>query len=153
MVCVWLLQSECEQRGESYWYSVTASVVTRIVENIEVSHPTLAKVSVYINEGRLNNRTMSLCNSLQFNSTTNCMLAHLYNCLNKNWTFIAGLLYQTCHDLTYKDMQNWRNTLCFCLAILYKAKCTEANTKQKSMFCVDHCCVRCAWESQLWEML
>lgn len=35
---VWLLQSECEQRGESYWYSVTASVVTRIVENIEVSN-------------------------------------------------------------------------------------------------------------------
>ena len=30
-------QSECEQKGESYWYSVTASVVTRIVENIEVS--------------------------------------------------------------------------------------------------------------------
>ncbi|XP_076596695.1 intermembrane lipid transfer protein VPS13D isoform X1 [Chaetodon auriga] len=28
--------SECEQRGESYWYSVTASVVTRIVENIEL---------------------------------------------------------------------------------------------------------------------
>uniref|UniRef100_A0A3Q2EIY1 Vacuolar protein sorting 13 homolog D n=1 Tax=Cyprinodon variegatus TaxID=28743 RepID=A0A3Q2EIY1_CYPVA len=26
----------CEQRGESYWYSVTASVVTRIVENIEL---------------------------------------------------------------------------------------------------------------------
>lgn len=33
-LCV--LQSECEQRGESYWYSVTASLVTRIVENIEV---------------------------------------------------------------------------------------------------------------------
>lgn len=31
-----VLQSECEQRGESYWYSVTASLVTRIVENIEV---------------------------------------------------------------------------------------------------------------------
>ncbi|XP_026223935.1 vacuolar protein sorting-associated protein 13D isoform X3 [Anabas testudineus] len=29
-------KSECEQRGESYWYSVTASVVTRIVENIEL---------------------------------------------------------------------------------------------------------------------
>ncbi|XP_059188288.1 intermembrane lipid transfer protein VPS13D [Centropristis striata] len=29
-------RSECEQRGESYWYSVTASVVTRIVENIEL---------------------------------------------------------------------------------------------------------------------
>ncbi|XP_035798448.2 intermembrane lipid transfer protein VPS13D isoform X2 [Amphiprion ocellaris] len=29
--------SECEQRGESYWYSVTASVVTRIVENIELN--------------------------------------------------------------------------------------------------------------------
>ncbi|KAE8293740.1 Vacuolar protein sorting-associated protein 13D [Larimichthys crocea] len=28
-------KSECEQKGESYWYSVTASVVTRIVENIE----------------------------------------------------------------------------------------------------------------------
>uniref|UniRef100_A0A1A7ZDZ5 Vacuolar protein sorting 13D n=1 Tax=Nothobranchius furzeri TaxID=105023 RepID=A0A1A7ZDZ5_NOTFU len=27
---------ECEQRGESYWYSVTASLVTRIVENIEL---------------------------------------------------------------------------------------------------------------------
>ena len=32
------LQSECEQRGESYWHSVTASVVTKIVENIEVNH-------------------------------------------------------------------------------------------------------------------
>lgn len=32
------VQSECEQRGESYWYSVTASVVTRIVENIEVGN-------------------------------------------------------------------------------------------------------------------
>lgn len=31
-------QSECEQKGESYWYSVTASVVTRIVENIEVKY-------------------------------------------------------------------------------------------------------------------
>uniref|UniRef100_A0AAZ3RG97 UBA domain-containing protein n=1 Tax=Oncorhynchus tshawytscha TaxID=74940 RepID=A0AAZ3RG97_ONCTS len=30
-------KSECEQKGESYWYSVTASVVTRIVENIEMS--------------------------------------------------------------------------------------------------------------------
>ncbi|CAK6974431.1 intermembrane lipid transfer protein VPS13D isoform X2 [Scomber scombrus] len=30
-------KSECEQRGESYWYSVTASVVTRIVENIELN--------------------------------------------------------------------------------------------------------------------
>lgn len=29
-------RSECEQRGESYWYTVTASVVTRIVENIEL---------------------------------------------------------------------------------------------------------------------
>ncbi|CAN9515953.1 unnamed protein product [Ophioblennius macclurei] len=29
-------RSECEQKGESYWYSVTASVVTRIVENIEL---------------------------------------------------------------------------------------------------------------------
>ncbi|XP_069382319.1 intermembrane lipid transfer protein VPS13D isoform X3 [Paralichthys olivaceus] len=29
-------KSECERRGESYWYSVTASVVTRIVENIEL---------------------------------------------------------------------------------------------------------------------
>ncbi|XP_028266472.1 vacuolar protein sorting-associated protein 13D isoform X2 [Parambassis ranga] len=29
-------KSECEQRGESYWYTVTASVVTRIVENIEL---------------------------------------------------------------------------------------------------------------------
>ncbi|XP_039657872.1 vacuolar protein sorting-associated protein 13D isoform X1 [Perca fluviatilis] len=29
-------KSECEQRGESYWSSVTASVVTRIVENIEL---------------------------------------------------------------------------------------------------------------------
>ncbi|XP_016135660.1 vacuolar protein sorting-associated protein 13D-like [Sinocyclocheilus grahami] len=29
-------KSECEQKGESYWYSVTASVVTRIVENIEL---------------------------------------------------------------------------------------------------------------------
>ncbi|XP_078806203.1 intermembrane lipid transfer protein VPS13D isoform X4 [Oryzias latipes] len=27
---------ECEQKGESYWYSVTASLVTRIVENIEL---------------------------------------------------------------------------------------------------------------------
>lgn len=35
--CVW--QSEGEQRGESYWYSVTASLVTRIVENIEVDTP------------------------------------------------------------------------------------------------------------------
>lgn len=34
VLCV--LQSECEQRGESYWYSATASLVTRIVENIEV---------------------------------------------------------------------------------------------------------------------
>ncbi|KAM6977932.1 LOW QUALITY PROTEIN: intermembrane lipid transfer protein VPS13D [Aplochiton taeniatus] len=30
-------RSECEQRGESYWYSATASVVTRIVENIELN--------------------------------------------------------------------------------------------------------------------
>ncbi|XP_061647829.1 intermembrane lipid transfer protein VPS13D isoform X2 [Phyllopteryx taeniolatus] len=30
-------KSECEQKGESYWYSVTASVVTRIVENIELN--------------------------------------------------------------------------------------------------------------------
>uniref|UniRef100_A0A672ZCY6 Vacuolar protein sorting 13 homolog D n=1 Tax=Sphaeramia orbicularis TaxID=375764 RepID=A0A672ZCY6_9TELE len=30
------VRSECEQRGESYWYSVTASVVTRIVDNIEL---------------------------------------------------------------------------------------------------------------------
>ncbi|CAM9319851.1 unnamed protein product, partial [Lampetra planeri] len=30
-------KSECEQRGESYWYSVTASVVTGIVENIELN--------------------------------------------------------------------------------------------------------------------
>ncbi|XP_054466000.1 intermembrane lipid transfer protein VPS13D [Anoplopoma fimbria] len=29
-------KSECEQRGESYWYSATASAVTRIVENIEL---------------------------------------------------------------------------------------------------------------------
>ncbi|XP_053704503.1 intermembrane lipid transfer protein VPS13D [Synchiropus splendidus] len=29
-------KSEFEQKGESYWYSVTASVVTRIVENIEL---------------------------------------------------------------------------------------------------------------------
>ncbi|XP_035236927.1 vacuolar protein sorting-associated protein 13D isoform X1 [Anguilla anguilla] len=29
-------KSECEQKGESYWYSVTASIVTRIVENIEL---------------------------------------------------------------------------------------------------------------------
>ncbi|KAK1801786.1 hypothetical protein P4O66_022429 [Electrophorus voltai] len=29
-------KSECEQKGESYWYSATASVVTRIVENIEL---------------------------------------------------------------------------------------------------------------------
>ncbi|KAJ8370962.1 hypothetical protein SKAU_G00109900 [Synaphobranchus kaupii] len=29
-------KSECEQKGESYWSSVTASVVTRIVENIEL---------------------------------------------------------------------------------------------------------------------
>ncbi|KAM3617296.1 uncharacterized protein V6R79_004435 [Siganus canaliculatus] len=29
-------KSECEQRGESYWYTVTASVVARIVENIEL---------------------------------------------------------------------------------------------------------------------
>nr|XP_015192573.1 PREDICTED: vacuolar protein sorting-associated protein 13D isoform X1 [Lepisosteus oculatus] len=29
-------KSECQQKGESYWYSVTASVVTRIVENIEL---------------------------------------------------------------------------------------------------------------------
>ncbi|KAK3518898.1 hypothetical protein QTP70_014935, partial [Hemibagrus guttatus] len=28
---------ESEQKGESYWYSVTASVVTRIVENIELN--------------------------------------------------------------------------------------------------------------------
>lgn len=34
--CFVFYQSECEQKGESYWYSVTASVVTRIVENIEV---------------------------------------------------------------------------------------------------------------------
>lgn len=32
-----LFQKEQQQKGESYWYSVTASVVTRIVENIEVS--------------------------------------------------------------------------------------------------------------------
>ncbi|KAM6982880.1 intermembrane lipid transfer protein VPS13D isoform 1-T1 [Tautogolabrus adspersus] len=30
-------KSECDQRGESYWYSATASVVTRIVENIELN--------------------------------------------------------------------------------------------------------------------
>uniref|UniRef100_UPI0037E8D5D5 intermembrane lipid transfer protein VPS13D n=1 Tax=Semicossyphus pulcher TaxID=241346 RepID=UPI0037E8D5D5 len=30
-------KSECDQRGESYWYSATASVVTRIVENIELT--------------------------------------------------------------------------------------------------------------------
>ncbi|XP_027026540.2 vacuolar protein sorting-associated protein 13D isoform X1 [Tachysurus fulvidraco] len=30
-------KSEREQKGESYWYSVTASVVTRIVENIELN--------------------------------------------------------------------------------------------------------------------
>ncbi|NWI06041.1 VP13D protein, partial [Thryothorus ludovicianus] len=30
-------KKEQQQKGESYWYSVTASVVTRIVENIEVS--------------------------------------------------------------------------------------------------------------------
>ncbi|KAJ8016357.1 hypothetical protein DPEC_G00006370 [Dallia pectoralis] len=30
-------KSECEQKGESYWYSITASVVTRIVENIELN--------------------------------------------------------------------------------------------------------------------
>ncbi|XP_077474724.1 intermembrane lipid transfer protein VPS13D isoform X1 [Stigmatopora argus] len=30
-------KSECEQKGESYWYTVTASVVTRIVENIELN--------------------------------------------------------------------------------------------------------------------
>ncbi|NXG68514.1 VP13D protein, partial [Baryphthengus martii] len=30
-------KKERQQKGESYWYSVTASVVTRIVENIEVS--------------------------------------------------------------------------------------------------------------------
>ncbi|CAL8369136.1 unnamed protein product [Lota lota] len=30
-------RSECEQRGESYWHSVTASVVTKIVENIELN--------------------------------------------------------------------------------------------------------------------
>ncbi|XP_007940863.1 vacuolar protein sorting-associated protein 13D [Orycteropus afer afer] len=29
-------KNECKQKGESYWYSVTASVVTRIVENIEL---------------------------------------------------------------------------------------------------------------------
>ncbi|NXA09982.1 VP13D protein, partial [Sapayoa aenigma] len=29
-------KKEQEQEGESYWYSVTASVVTRIVENIEL---------------------------------------------------------------------------------------------------------------------
>ncbi|XP_041130652.1 vacuolar protein sorting-associated protein 13D-like isoform X3 [Polyodon spathula] len=29
-------KSECQQKGESYWYSVTASMVTRIVENIEL---------------------------------------------------------------------------------------------------------------------
>ncbi|XP_007491817.2 intermembrane lipid transfer protein VPS13D isoform X1 [Monodelphis domestica] len=29
-------KNECQQKGESYWYSVTASVVTRIVENIEL---------------------------------------------------------------------------------------------------------------------
>ncbi|XP_053498784.1 intermembrane lipid transfer protein VPS13D isoform X2 [Ictalurus furcatus] len=29
-------KSESEQKGESYWYSATASVVTRIVENIEL---------------------------------------------------------------------------------------------------------------------
>ncbi|XP_014195954.1 vacuolar protein sorting-associated protein 13D isoform X2 [Haplochromis burtoni] len=29
-------KNECEQTGESYWYSVTASLVTRIVENIEL---------------------------------------------------------------------------------------------------------------------
>ncbi|KAJ8257579.1 hypothetical protein GJAV_G00187290 [Gymnothorax javanicus] len=29
-------KSECEQKGQSYWYSVTASIVTRIVENIEL---------------------------------------------------------------------------------------------------------------------
>ncbi|XP_063738866.1 LOW QUALITY PROTEIN: intermembrane lipid transfer protein VPS13D [Eleginops maclovinus] len=30
-------KSECEQKGESYWYSATASAVTRIVENIELN--------------------------------------------------------------------------------------------------------------------
>ncbi|KAL2089318.1 hypothetical protein ACEWY4_014006 [Coilia grayii] len=30
-------KSECEQKGESYWYSATASLVTRIVENIELN--------------------------------------------------------------------------------------------------------------------
>ncbi|XP_045402048.1 vacuolar protein sorting-associated protein 13D isoform X3 [Lemur catta] len=30
-------KSERQQKGESYWYSVTASVVTRIVENIELN--------------------------------------------------------------------------------------------------------------------
>ncbi|KAJ3586857.1 hypothetical protein NHX12_013249 [Muraenolepis orangiensis] len=29
--------SECDQRGESYWHSATASVVTKIVENIELN--------------------------------------------------------------------------------------------------------------------
>lgn len=37
MQSVFLIQSAREQKGESYWYSVTASVVTRIVENIEVT--------------------------------------------------------------------------------------------------------------------
>lgn len=34
-----VIQSEVGQKGESYWYSATASVVTRIVENIEVIFP------------------------------------------------------------------------------------------------------------------
>lgn len=36
-------KSERQQKGESYWYSVTASVVTRIVENIEVSPLTFTR--------------------------------------------------------------------------------------------------------------
>lgn len=36
IIVLYFYQSDCEQKGESYWYSVTASVVTRIVENIEV---------------------------------------------------------------------------------------------------------------------
>lgn len=46
--CVFVVQSECEQKGESYWYSVTASVVTRIVENIEVTFLTMSCSKIHL---------------------------------------------------------------------------------------------------------
>lgn len=43
LTLLFALQNERQRKGESYWYSVTASVVTRIVENIEVSPLTFIK--------------------------------------------------------------------------------------------------------------